>query len=216
MSAAVAQVLHEAEGLSATAPVVTAPGAGEAHGEALPPGGDGLGVLALAAWPELTDRSNPAAEAEIGWVVDLVSEIRSARTETNVPAGAQIPLVLVQPSAETGQRLVAWRDTIRRLARISEIETAETAPPQSVQLIVRGETAALPLAGIVDIAAETERLMKERKKLDGEIAKIAAKLGNADFLARAPEEVVEEQRERKAEAEARRAKIDEALARLRG
>jgi valyl-tRNA synthetase len=173
------------------------------------------GVLALAPWPDLADRTNDAAESEIGWVVDLVSEIRSVRTETNVPAGAQIPLVLVAPSEVTRARLPGWDATIRRLARLSEIGITDAAPPQSVQLIVRGEVAALPLAGIVDIAAEIERLTKETVKLDGEVAKIDAKLGNADFLARAPEEVVDEQRERRDDAVARRAKIEEALGRLR-
>jgi valyl-tRNA synthetase len=80
---------------------------------------------------------------------------------------------------------------------------------------VRGEAAALPLAGVIDIPAEIERLTKETGKLDTDIAKIDAKLGNADFLARAPEEVVDEQRERRDDAVARRAKIEEALGRLR-
>jgi valyl-tRNA synthetase len=186
---------------------------GEAAG--VPVGDASTGLLTLSPWPEANAGADEAAEAEIGWVVDLVSEIRSVRTETNVPAGTPIPLVLVAPSPTTLARLDTWRDTIRRMARISEITVAETAPAQSLQLIVRGETAALPLAGIIDIAAETERLTKERTKLDGETAKIDAKLGNADFLARAPEEVVDEQRERREAALARRAKIDEALGRLR-
>jgi valyl-tRNA synthetase len=172
-------------------------------------------ILALAPWSNLDDLIDPQAEAEIGWVVDLVTEIRSARSETNVPAGAQIPLVLVAPSEVTRARLPGWDATIRRLARLSEIGIAETAPPQSVQLIVRGEAAALPLAGVIDIPAEIERRTKETGKLDGDIAKIDAKLGNADFLARAPEEVVDEQRERRDDAVARRAKIEEALGRLR-
>jgi valyl-tRNA synthetase len=88
------------------------------------------------------------------------------------------------------------------------------APQHSVQLIVRGEVAALPLEGVVDLAAEQVRLNKELQKLDGDIAKIDAKLANADFLKRAPEEVVEEQRERRDEAEARKRKIGEALRRL--
>ena len=84
-----------------------------------------------------------------------------------------------------------------------------------MQLLVRGEVAALPLEGVVDLAAEEARLRKEDAKLDADIKKIDAKLGNADFLARAPEEVVEEQRERRDEAVARKAKIAEALARLK-
>jgi valyl-tRNA synthetase len=177
-------------------------------------GRGGHGVLALAAWPSLEGFVDEAAEAEIGWVVDLVGEIRSARSETNVPAGAQIPLVLVSPSAETRARLDLWSDTVRRLARLSEIGIADAAPPQSVQLIVRGEVAALPLAGIVDLAAEQRRLQKELSRLDADIAKIEAKLGNAEFLKRAREEVVDEQRERKEEAETQKRKIGDALSRL--
>ena len=133
-----------------------------------------------------------------------------------MPAGAQIPLVLVTPSPEVQDRLARWRDAIRRMARLSDISFADAAPKSSVQLIVRGGTAALPLEGVVDLEAERARLEKERSKLLAEIAKIDAKLANPDFLKRAPEEVVEEQRERRAEAEARLRKIEEALARLRG
>ncbi|TDR93260.1 valine--tRNA ligase [Enterovirga rhinocerotis] len=172
-------------------------------------------LLALAPWPALGDLNRPEAEAEIGWLVDLVSEIRSVRSEMGVPPGAQVPLVLVAPSAETRARAEAHDGTLRRLARLSDVTVAEAAPPKSVQVVVRGEVSALPLEGVIDLAAETERLTREGKKLDDEVAKIDAKLSKPDFLARAPEEVVEEQRERKAEALARRAKIDEALARLR-
>jgi valyl-tRNA synthetase len=172
-------------------------------------------VLALTPWPQLQGLENPAAEGEIGWVVDLVTEVRSARSETNVPAGAQIPLVLVSPSRDVQARVARWGDVVKRLARLSEIGAADAAPKSSVQLIVRGEVAALPLEGVVDLAAEQVRLQKEVQKLDAEIGKIDAKLGNADFLKRAPEEVVEEQKERKGEAEERKRKISEALARLK-
>ncbi|MFL5121933.1 MAG: class I tRNA ligase family protein, partial [Microvirga sp.] len=178
-------------------------------------GGESSGpVLALAPWPALEGLIDEAAEAELGWVVELISEIRSARSETNVPAGAQIPLLLVNPSAAARARATRWDETIRRLARLSAITVAESAPRSSVQLIVRGEVAALPLEGVVDLEAEVARLDKERAKLAGDIDKIDAKLANADFLARAPEEIVDEQRERRDAAEARRRKIEEALARL--
>ncbi|MFL5080749.1 MAG: class I tRNA ligase family protein, partial [Microvirga sp.] len=178
-------------------------------------GGESSGpVLALAPWPALEGLIDEAAEAELGWVVELISEIRSARSETNVPAGAQIPLLLVNPSAAARARATRWDETIRRLARLSAITVAESAPRSSVQLIVRGEVAALPLEGVVDLEAEVARLDKERAKLAGDIDKIDAKLANADFLARAAEEIVDEQRERRDAAEARRRKIEEALARL--
>ena len=104
---------------------------------------------------------------------------------------------------------------MKRLARISDISFADAAPKSSIQLLIRGETAALPLEGVIDLDAERARLAKEIQKLDGEVAKIDAKLGNADFMKRAPEEVVEEQRERRDEALSRKAKMEEALGRLR-
>ncbi len=180
-------------------------------GEALP---TLRGLLALESWPELSAYQNAKAEAEIGWLVDLISEIRSARSETNVPAGAQIPLVLVGADESVRARVERWSETLTRLARLSEIGFAETAPKNAVQLLVRGSVAALPLEGIVDLAAEVARLKKEAGKARTEIGKIEGKLGNADFLARAPEEVVDEQRERRDAEAARLAKIEEALARL--
>jgi valyl-tRNA synthetase len=172
------------------------------------------GLLALASWPDLGGLADPAAEAEVGFVVDLVSQIRSARSETNVPAAAQIPLVMVGAAPDVRTRVEAWRDTLLRLARLSEITFAETPPRNSVQLLVRGSVAALPLEGVVDLAAEVARLKKEQGKAEGEIRKIDAKLGNADFVARAPEEIIEENRERRESEAARLVKIEEALARL--
>ncbi|WP_439500162.1 valine--tRNA ligase [Bosea sp. (in: a-proteobacteria)] len=171
-------------------------------------------LVCLTRWPDLSALKDEAAEAEIGFVVDLISDIRSVRSETNVPAGAQAPLVLVKASAATKAAIEAWAPMIERLARVSEIVFADVAPPQSAQVIVRGEVAALPLAGIIDLDAERARLAKELAKLDQDILAVERKLGNPDFVARAPEEVVEENRERKAQAEARKLKIGEALARL--
>ncbi|HEV7439320.1 MAG TPA: valine--tRNA ligase [Methylobacterium sp.] len=179
--------------------------------------GEGIpdrGLLALASWPQLEGLADAGAEAEIGFIVDLVSEVRSARSETNVPAGAQVPLWMVGADSAVQARIEAWRDTLIRLARLSEIRFAEAAPKNSVQLLVRGSVAALPLEGIVDLAAEVARLRKEAAKGEGEIRKIEAKLGNADFIARAPEEVVDEQRERRDAEAARLVKIREALTRL--
>jgi valyl-tRNA synthetase len=173
-------------------------------------------LLALAPWPTPPTRGDAQAEAEIGWVVDLVTEIRSARSETNVPAGAQVPLVLVQASGETRERALRWGDMLKRLARLSDVSFADTAPGESVQMVVRGETVCLPLAGVVDLAAERTRLAKEIAREEGEVKRVDAKLGNPDFIARAPEEVVEEQRERREDSVARIGKLKEALARLAG
>ena len=171
-------------------------------------------LLCLQRWPDLKGLEAPEAEQEIGWIVDLVTEIRSARAEMNVPVASQIPLVLVGASAEARDRAERHGDVLKRLARLSDISFAEAAPAQSVQVIVRGTVAALPLAGVIDVAAEKARLSKELDKIAQDVARIDAKLGNADFIARAPEEVVDEQKERREEAVARKAKVAEALARL--
>ena len=173
-------------------------------------------LLALAQWPDLEGCENPAAEAEIGFIVELVSEIRSVRAEMNVPPAAQLPLVLVGASPETHARAKNWDETLKRLARLSEISFAPEAPEKSVQMIVRETVAALPLHGIVDLEAEKSRLAKEIAKLTGDAGKIEAKLNNADFIARAPEEVVEENRERLAETLSRVEKLKAALALLSG
>ncbi len=174
------------------------------------------GLLALAPWPKLAGLDDLEAEAEIGWVVDLVGAIRSVRAEMNITPAAEIPLVLVAASAATQARASRWAETMRRLARLSDISLAQRPPQGAVQLIVRGEVAALPLKGVVDFAAEKARLDKEMARVKSDIARIDAKLANADFVARAPEDVVEGEREKREEAEARRLKLDEALARLKG
>jgi valyl-tRNA synthetase len=88
--------------------------------------------------------------------------------------------------------------------------------PESAQIVVGGETVALPLAGVIDLAAERARLNKEMAKADADIARVDQKLGNSDFLKRAPEDVVEGEREKREEAQERKAKITEALERLEG
>jgi valyl-tRNA synthetase len=174
------------------------------------------GLLALAPWPKLEALDDLEAEAEIGWIVDLVGAIRSVRAEMNITPATEIPLVLVAASAATQARASRWAETMRRLARLSDISLTERPPQGAVQLIVRGEVAALPLKGVVDFAAEKARLEKEMARVKSDIARIDAKLANADFVARAPEDVVEGEREKREEAEARRLKIDEALERLKG
>ncbi|MFV0279414.1 MAG: valine--tRNA ligase [Rhodoblastus sp.] len=171
-------------------------------------------LLVLAQWPALAGLGDEAAEAEVGWVVDLITEVRSVRAEMNVPAGAQVPLVLIGADAAAKQRATDWADTIRRLARISDLTFGDAAPAGSAQMLVRGMSVAMPLAGAIDISAEKARLSKEIGKLDGEAAKIAAKLGNADFVSRAKEEVVEENRERLADTQAKIGKVKAALERL--
>ena len=133
----------------------------------------------------------------------------------NVPAGAQIPMLLKDASAETVRRLDTHRDIILRMARLSSAETTgDPAPKGAVQAVLDEATVVLPLAGVIDIDQEKARLTKEIDKLSGEVAKIDQKLNNANFVSRAPEEVIEEQRDRRAAAESAKQKLAEALARL--
>jgi valyl-tRNA synthetase len=178
-------------------------------------GGTGAELLALAAWPALSGLDDEAAEAEIGWVVDVVTAVRSLRAEMNIPPATQIPVTLVAASAETRARAGRWAEFMKRLARLAGISFADMAPQGAVQLVVRGEVVALPLKGVVDLAAERARLEKEMAKVDADIRRVDGKLTNADFLARAPEEVIDGEREKRDEAVTRKAKIVEALERLK-
>jgi valyl-tRNA synthetase len=156
-----------------------------------------------------------AAEAEIGWVVDLITAIRSVRAEMDIPPATLTPLVLAGASAETRERAPRWTEIIKRMARLSDISFADRAPEGSAQLVVRGEVAALPLKGVIDLAAERARLTKEIGKADADIKRVDTKLGNEKFVANAPDEIVEEEKEKREAAVARKAKIVEALDRLK-
>jgi valyl-tRNA synthetase len=161
------------------------------------------------------DFSDPAAEAEIGWVVDLVTAIRSVRAEMNIAPATLTPLVIAGASAETRQRARRWNDVVRRMARLADISFADAAPEGAVQLLVRGEVAALPLKGVIDFSAERARLDKELAKAEADIKRVDAKLGNEKFIANAPEEIVEEEKEKREAAVERKARILEALERLK-
>ncbi|HEV7368987.1 valine--tRNA ligase [Arenibaculum sp.] len=180
------------------------------------PQGGKRGLLMSERWPDLgADLVDPSAAAELDWVVRLISTVRTVRAEMNVPASAQIPLLLRDAGPETRRRIETHRDVILRMARLASAEVADGAPPEgSVQTVLDEAGLILPLAGIIDLDQERQRLARDIEKLASEIAKLDQKLGNPNFVSRAPEEVVEEQRERRAEAEAARAKLAEALARL--
>jgi valyl-tRNA synthetase len=170
------------------------------------------GLLALSEWPSGPGIYDAKAEAEIGWVIEVISAIRSARAEMNVTA--PLPLILARTSDQIWQRSQRWSEFIKRMARISELTRTQEYPPGTMQLIVRSETIGLALAGLVDLSAERTRLDKEIAKADADIKRVDAKLSNEKFVANAPEEIVEEEKEKREAAVARRAKIVEALQRL--
>ena len=173
----------------------------------------GHGPLIGQPWPA-APALDSAADAEMSWLVKLISDVRSARAELNVPAGAKLRMLVVGGDATTTGRLETHRAAIERLARIEGIEAATAAPKAALQIVVGEATYALPVADVIDLKAEGVRLQKEIKKLADEVAKIDAKLANAAFVSRAPEEVVEEQRERRSQAEQTRERLSTALKRL--
>ncbi|TVQ59680.1 MAG: valine--tRNA ligase, partial [Rhodobacteraceae bacterium] len=172
--------------------------------------------LIHADWPTYAaaDLADPEADADMAWAIGAVEAIRSARAEMNVAPGAQVPLVVVGADAEALGRLSRGETLIRRLARLSEVSTADAAPKGAVSMAVAGATLCLPLAGVVDLAAEKARLAKALAKAEKEAAGLSAKLANAAFLAKAPEAVVAEQRARLAAVEAEAARLSAAMARL--
>ncbi len=172
-------------------------------------------MLALALWPTRQPHFAGAHE-EVGWLIELVTAVRSVRTEMNVPGSSLVPIEFINPSDTTKRRAKLWDSTLNRFARLLGSTFPTQVKPGSIQILVGGEIAALPLAGIIDLAAERARLAKEMAKANADIARVDAKLGNANFVARAPEEVVEEEKEKREEAEMRKAKIAEALERLKG
>jgi len=170
-------------------------------------------LLILAPWPQHVGLANAEADSEIGWLIKLVSEVRSVRSEMNVPAGSRVPLVISGANEETIARAKRHEETLLRLARIDTMSFGK--PPQgAVQIVLDEATLALPLAGVIDVTAESNRLKREIDKMGSEIRQLDAKLSNEKFVARAPEHVVEEQRERKADAEATSARLEQALKRL--
>jgi valyl-tRNA synthetase len=132
----------------------------------------------------------------------------------NVPGGARIPMVLTGAGEAVAGRVERNGALIQRLARLSDITLTDQAPKGAVTLAMEDCAINLPLAGVIDVTAEQARLDKALAKLVKEIGGLQGKLANEKFLARAPEAVVAEQRDRLAGAEAERGKLDAALARL--
>ncbi len=169
-------------------------------------------LLALSEWPEVKGLMKPEADAEIGWVIQLVSQIRSVRSEMHIPAGAQIPLVVIGDDAGLRARMNRNEDTIKRMARLGDVSFMSEAPQGAALLVIGETTFALPLKGVIDMEAERERLAKEIKSAQSDLGKMDAKLSNPKFVERAKPEAVEETRERKAELEGRITRLNEALA----
>jgi valyl-tRNA synthetase len=173
-------------------------------------------MLALTPWPEyLTDALvDPAAQAEMDWTISLIDGVRSARAQMNVPAGLKIDVLRIEADADAQRAEANNLPMIRRLARIENIDPADQVPKGSLTVAVKGATFALPLAGLIDVDAEKDRLAKGLLKLEKEIKGLAGRAYNPKFAESAPPEVVAETKQNLADREAEAEQLKTALARL--
>ncbi|MEQ1930622.1 MAG: valine--tRNA ligase, partial [Parvularculaceae bacterium] len=173
--------------------------------------------LISSDWPTFSPACRaPEAAEEINWVIALITAIRSMRTDLEVPAGDRIACLAIAPGGVAAARLKTHTDVIARLARLTGIEVAPAAPKGAVEIVHEGAVFALPLAGAIDIDGAKKRLAKEIEKCVKEIDGIDKKFANPSFIERAPPEIVEESKERRLEADARRLKLAAALKNLSG
>jgi valyl-tRNA synthetase len=173
-------------------------------------------TLVRAEWPAGQGGGMPSEAAAIDVAIGVITAIRSARAALNVPAAAVVPVRVSGAEAA----IAAVRDFSAQIMRLARVEApvfvadaAADAGPGAAAA-AEGVELFLPLSGVVDLAAERARLAKERAKAEGERGKLAQKLQNPGFRAKAEEEVVRETEERVAELEAEMARLDAALARI--
>ncbi len=176
-------------------------------------GAERSSLLCHAAWPD-PDFEDAESAADVNWLIDLVTGIRSVRSEMNVPPAAIAPLVVIGADAMTRERLARHDSAIKRLARVGEVSLAESAPKGAAQIVLGEATVCLPLGSLIDLKAEAARLQKEVAKVTEEIARLAKKLSNEKFVANVPEDVVAAEREKLAEYRAAQEKLAVALARV--
>jgi valyl-tRNA synthetase len=176
---------------------------------------DRTGLLITAPWPDLPDSwVDEAAARDMALVVGAIATGRAVRSELNVPLSARPPLIVSHADAGQRQVLQTNEAVIAQMLRVSGVTFDAAGGAGAVPYVAEGVAFALPVAAFIDLAVERARLAKEIAGHAGDIERTSKKLANADFLARAPEEVVEESRERLAESRGTRERLEAALARL--
>ena len=180
--------------------------------------GEEGGMMILRPWPAYDAALGDAdAVAEMEWVVGLISAIRTARAEMNVPAAAELSAIVIESTGDGRAWIGRHRAQILRLARLASLDPADATqrPRQgALQVVHEGATILLDLAGAIDFAKERARLEREAANYRQEISKSEQKLANPQFVAKAKPEAIEEQREREANARAALARVAAALQRI--
>jgi valyl-tRNA synthetase len=172
-------------------------------------------LLITSAWPCFEGFvSDQRAQADIMWLIDLITEIRSLRSAFNIPVAARIVFHVMEAGEDTHRRLETYQEIIERLSRASIARNAAQTLKDSVQLVVGAETYLVPLAGVVDLQEEHQRLRTALEEVEGEIQKLDQKLGNAEFVAKAPPAIIETNQQRRSEAALKQERFKQALERL--
>ncbi len=159
------------------------------------------GFLSLQAWPQALSVRCDAARADLDFVRDLISAVRIAKADLTIPPGSRVSLQVIEPTAMAARCLEAYGPLLKFVGRIDQVSVVETAPDGAVSLVVQGGAFFLPVAGLIDIGAERQRLTKERVKVEAAMEKLDKTLNNPNFLARAPDAVVTKQRHERAALE---------------
>lgn len=172
--------------------------------------------LILATWPTYNETHvDDAAIGEINWLTTLITDIRAARSEMNVPAGAKIDMLVSESSDKTKSSIASQLDVLKRLARLENVDMLDgEAPSGAISVVVGEATYYLPLAGVIDVDAEKARLGKSLEKLEKEIKSVSGRLKNENFVSKAPPQVIAENKRGLEEAEQKAEKIKQALERL--
>jgi len=156
--------------------------------------------LIVSEWPDFSKKRiqeivDVDASQEVEWLITLISDLRSVRADMNIPPSKKAPLLMLADKLDP--RLAKYAPQLSPMARVDGVETASEAPKGALQTVVDGVTYAIPLDGLIDKSAETARLSKEAEKAQFEIDKIDKKLSNKAFTDKAPEKVVNLQKERR-------------------
>ena len=172
-------------------------------------------MLVHCDWPEFDSALiDHAADLEMNWVVNLIESIRSARAQLRVPAGLKIPMIFLKMDSEAKQAWENNSEMIQKLARITELTSADDIPKGSIAISAKGASFALPLEDIIDVDEEKKRLSKSLDKLQKEISALKGRLQNSKFIESAPEEVILETQENLVLREEEESKLSSAASQL--
>jgi valyl-tRNA synthetase len=179
-------------------------------------GAAGAPALMVTRWPAGTGRQNAGADAAFARIQEIVRGIRNVRSEYDVPAPKRIPALF-----SAGEQAPLLEENRSLLAALARLEAGETqvaaelpAPAKAATLAAGGVSVYLPLAGLVDFAAERKRIGGEIDNIDRQVGRIEGMLNNPGFTGKAPADVIDRERVRLAELQAKRSQLAERLADL--